>query len=349
VKGSGSYRRGAIIKLKVSVASFLIVVCGAAYYFLVYAPAHFIPLDVAYVLPSSVKVVDTPAEVRLQIAEVKSGEKVQVLDRTRNWAHVRLADGESGWLELKDLLDSGTYDSGQQVIRDMVRNPAQAAGHTTGEINLHLEPSRTSPQLALLEPNERVEIYGRRWVEREPRDNQAPVSPESKGEPAAGSSVRDAWYLIRAGRHGGWVLGRFVTLDVPADISAFAQGINTVAWVVLNRINDNGRKVPQYLVADRMGTQEADFTHIRVFTWWSKKQHYVTAYVESNLNGYFPILASEVDGKPQIRLRLVDKSGRKFQKVYGMSDTIVRPIGSVEGWESNAMPTREVARSRHRR
>ena len=325
------------------------MVCGAAYYFLVYAPAHSIPPEVAYVLPSSATVVDTPAEVRLEIAQVKSDEKVQVLDRTHNWAQVRLADGKTGWIELKDLLDSGTYERGQQVIRDMVKNPAQAAGHTTGEINLHLEPSRTSPELALLEPDEHVEIFGRRWAERATRDAQAPATPETKDEAAPGSSVRDAWYLIRAGGHGGWVLGRFVTLDVPADISVFAQGVNTVAWVVLNRVNDNGRKVPQYLVADRMGTQEADFTHIRVFTWWSKNQHYVTAYVESNLNGYFPILVSQVDGKPQIRLRLVDKSGRKFQKVYGMSDTIVRPIGSVEGWESNVTPSHEVARSRHRR
>lgn len=323
--------------------------CGAAYYFLVYAPAHDIPPEVAYVLPSSVTVVDTPAEIRLEIAKVKSGEKIQVLDRTHSWAHVSLADGKTGWLELKDLLDSGTYERGQQVLQGMVRNPPQAAGHTTGEINLHLEPSRTSPQLALLEPNEHVEIFGRRWAERAPRDNQAPASPESNDEAAPGSSVRDAWYLIRTNGHGGWVLGRFITLDVPVEISVFAQGINTVAWVVLDRINDNGRKVPQYLVADRMGTQEFDFTHIRVFTWWAKNQHYVTAYVESNLRGYFPIRVSQVDGKPQIRLRLVDKSGGKFQKVYGMTSTIVRPIGTVEGWESDAIPTREATRSRHRR
>jgi SH3-like domain-containing protein len=349
MKGSGFYRRGVIIKLKVSVAIFLIVASGAAYYFLVYAPAHYFPPEVAYVLPSSVTVVDTPAEIRLEIAQVKNSDQVQVLDRTHNWAHVRLADGKTGWLELKDLLESETYERGQQVLRDMGKIPVQAAGHTTGEINLHLEPSRAAPELALLEPNEHVEIFGRRWAERTPRDSQAPASAERNDEPAPGSPFRDAWYLVRAGSHGGWVLGRFITLDVPADISVFAEGVNTVAWVVLDTVNDNGRKVPQYLVADRMGTQEFDFTHIRVFTWWSKNQRYVTAYVESNVNGYFPIRVSWVDDKPQFRLRLVDKSGRKFQKVYGMSSTIVRPLGRVEGWESDAMPTRPVTRSRRRR
>jgi hypothetical protein len=120
----------------------------------------------------------------------------------------------------------------------------------------------------------------------------------------------------------------------------YAQAINLVGWVVLNAVDDNGRQVPQYLVADRQGTQECDFNHIRVFTWWSKNQQYVTAYVESNLNGYFPVRMTRGDGSPHFRLRLADKHGRKFQKVYAMSDTIVRPVGTVEGWESDAMPPR---------
>jgi hypothetical protein len=89
-----------------------------------------------------------------------------------------------------------------------------------------------------------------------------------------------------------------------------------------------------------MGTTEFDFTHIRVFTWWSKRQEYVTAYVEGNLKGSFPIRASPVDGAPHFRLRVMDRSGRKIQKVYRMVDTIVRPVGIVDGWESDALPER---------
>ena len=35
---------------------------------------------------------------------------------------------------------------------------------------------------------------------------------------------------------------------------------------------------------------------------------------------------------------LVDKNGHRFQKVYRLDDTIVHPLGTVEGWESDAMP-----------
>jgi hypothetical protein len=168
-------------------------------------------------------------------------------------------------------------------------------------------------------------------------DRQLVDRPTEPGAPKA-EPVHDAWYLVRAGREAGWVFGRLIALDVPEALGHYAQSINMVAWLVLSTVQDGDRQIPQYLVADRIGTQESDFNHIRVFTWWSKRQEYVTAYVESNLDGRFPIRVREIDGVPHFRLRLVDKDGDKFQKVYRLDDTIVHPLGTVEGWESDAMP-----------
>ena len=325
------------------------MVAGFAYYQFVYVPAHRVPLEAAYVLPPIATVVDTPAEIRLDVETVNRGDKVGVLQRTRNWAHVRLSDGKTGWIELKDLLDSETYDRGQQLTRQVDTDPAQARGHVSNEVNVHLEPSRQSAQLTVLHPNEKIDIFGRRLVERPVDSTDNPASTEgSEGTKEAGT-VRDAWYLIRSGSHAGWVLGRFVDLDVPPEIAPYAQGINTVAWLVLKKVDDNGRKVPEFLVADRIGTQEFDFTHIRVFTWWIKKQIYATAYVESNVDGFFPIHTALAGDIPYFRLRVLDEQGRKIQKVYGMFDTIVRPLGYVDGWTSDAMPETAVAHRRRRR
>lgn len=309
-----------------------------AYYHVVDRARTRPPAEMAYVLSKSVEVVDTPAEVRMVVGALKGGDRVEVLTRTRNWMRIRMADGRTGWAESKDLLDSATYESGQRLFVELGSLPAQAAGHTNGVVNLRLEPSRESPALAQLEDSQKVEVFGRRLVER----------PQQPGQPAA-SVVREAWYLIRMQARAGWVLGRFVSLDVPEALSAYAQGTNTVAWLVLDTVDDGSQKVPQYLVADRLGTQEADFSHIRVFTWWLKNHHYVTAYVESGLVGYFPIRVLRHEGVPYFRLRLVDEEGRKFQKVYGLFDTITRPLGTVDGWESDAMPTRPIARRRRRK
>jgi len=290
------------------------------------------------VLPSSLEVVDAPAAIRLAVESVKAGDQVEVLLHTRDWVKVKLADGRTGWIESKDLLDSQTYETAQKLLKDLESLPVQAEGHTPDSVNLRFGPSRDSTPLAQLPRSQKVDVFGRKIVER-PSQLDQPSSPP----------VKEAWYLVRAGARAGWVLGRFVSLDIPEPISAYAQSSNMVAWLVLNTVVDEDRQVPQYLVADRTGNQDVDFTHIRVFTWWVKNHRYVTSYVESGLQGYFPIRVVQAGNVPYFRLHLVDKDANKIQKVYGLFDTITRPVGIVEGWESDAMPTQSPSRRGRRR
>jgi len=334
--------RSAPIGRKVIIVLFLIGAAGAGYYHWrrYKMPA---PVAVAYVLPESVGVVDSPAEIRLGVTNLKQGDRVEILDRTRNWTKVGLADGRVGWVESGNLIDADSYEEGRRLFVQLQSELPQAAGHVVNTANLRVEPAREAVQLVQLPANQKIEVFGRRIVER----------PLQAGAPPSAEPARDAWYLVRAGSKSGWVLGRLVSLDVPEAISHYAQSTNLVAWVVLNTVEDNGRQMPQYIVADREGTPDCDFTHIRIFTWWVKRQEYVTAYVEGNLNGYFPMRVSQVDGAPYFRLRLVDENGRKFQRVYRMFDTIARPLGTVDGWESQAMPAlrgqTSLGPARHRR
>jgi hypothetical protein len=329
-------RQGNPIRLKILLA--LILITGSsAYYYFVYRPAHRVVGEAAYVLPQSVELVDTPAEVRIVVGSLRSGDRLEISTRTRNWARVQTADGLAGWVELKNLLDSRTYEGGQQLLREVASLPPQAEGHTTGVVNLRLDPSRDAAQLAQLTENQKLHVFGRRMVER----------PSPVDQPSV-EKTRDAWYLIRADSRAGWVLGRFVALDIPEALSRYAQGTNSVAWVVISTVEGDGQSIPEYLVADRVGSQDVDFTHIRVFTWWVKNHEYVTAYVESDLKGYFPIRVAFLHGAHYFRLRLKDDEGKKYQKVYRLFDTITRTIGTVPGWESDALPTTpESHRRRH--
>jgi Bacterial SH3 domain len=302
-------------------------------------------------MPSSISVVDSRAEIHNVIGNLKNGDRVEVISQDNDWAEVRLAQGKRGWVETKSLMDSKVYDGGQRLLKDLAGIPVQAVGHTTLDVNLRLEPSREGPLLESLSRNKRLEVFGRRLVPRsaggESGSKESAVGTE---KPAPGSPVLDAWYLVRTDSRAGWVLGRLVTLDIPEGISAYAQNHNMVAWLVLNTIDDNGRKVPQYLVADREGSPDCDFNHIRVFTWWAKESHYATSFVESNLTGYFPVRVAHPNGSPEFRLRLVDRKGRKYQKIYRLSDTVVRPMGTVEGWASDATPMATAEKTvRHRR
>ena len=321
------------IKVRIILGLILISAAAAAYYHYRRKPQKIESTEAAYVVPASVEVADSPAEVHSILTSLKSGERVGVVSRTARWVRIRLADGRTGWVEAKALLDAATQQKADRLLKELEPLEPQAAGHTTTATSLHLEPTRESIQLAEFPGNLPVQVFGRQIVAR--------TSPSQGGKGAASQAKprRDAWYLVRAQSRAGWVLGRLVSLEIPQGLALYAQESNLVAWLVLNSVDDNGHEVPQYLVADRIGTQDFDFSHIRVFTWWVKHHKYVTAYVESNLNGYFPIRVVHGLDKPYFRLRLVDEENEKYQKVYGLFSTIVRPIGTVQGWESEAMPS----------
>ncbi|MGH9430857.1 MAG: SH3 domain-containing protein [Terriglobia bacterium] len=306
----------------------LILAGGAAlYYRYLYRPIkQATPSEIAYALPATLNVEDTPAILRRTVATVQNGARLLVLGRTEHWAHVRLENGVEGWVPLESLQSAAPFDKGVALFRRLGEAQVQAAGHTDTEVNLRIEPSRDAPRLDRLPANLHLEVYDRRIVARQPQPGQG--------------GVKDVWYLVRTNDRAGWMLGRFVDLDVPPGIAMYAQGVNMVAWMMLDTVNDSGRRVPQYVAADRIRTQHFDFNHIRVFTWWIKRHKYVTAYVEGGVNGYFPIRVTHVGGVPYFRLRLVDDDGNKIQKVYGLFDTIVKTIGTVPGWESDAMPAK---------
>jgi Bacterial SH3 domain len=281
----------------------------------------------------SLDLLDSPAVVHKVVGVLKYGDRVDVLKTEGSWAQVQAGNGSQGWVITQELMPSKTYEDGQKLLHQLSGSQVQAAGHTVLAANLRLEPGRDTPELGMLTQGQTLDVFDRRTI--------AKKTAGGAGRPAASAPTPDVWYLVRSGARAGWVLGRLVTLDIPEGISQYAANYNTVAWFVLNTVQDGNTTVPQYLVADREGSVEFDFTHIRVFTWWVKQHHYVTSYVQSGLKGVFPIQTETRGNTPYFRLRLMDDKGNKFQSVYGLFNTIVRPMGRVEGWESDAMPERK--------
>jgi hypothetical protein len=308
------------------------MVIGVSYYWFGLSGPE-TPLQQEYVVSPSLDLMDSPAVVHTVLAVLKYGDQVEVLKKGGTWARVRVSNGSEGWVNIKELVPAKVYKGGQELLHQLSSRQIQAAGHTVRAVNLHLEPGRDTPELGLLSLGQSLDVYDRRMVARKAAGHEA-------GQAASGTTVRDAWYLVRSGPRAGWVLGRMLTLDIPQEISQYAANYNTVAWFVLSTVRDGDTDVPQYLVADREGTVDFDFTHIRVFTWSLRAHHYVTSYVQSGLRGVFPIRVERVGNVPYFRLRLVDRRGNKFQSVYALFNTIVRRQGTVKGWESNVIPGR---------
>lgn len=299
-------------------------------YFLTYSPIQRME-GTEYVVPDSLGVWDTPAEIRNQIATLQSGDEVQALGHFRDWTHVDMQNGQNGWVSDDGLINQQTYQAEVGLRDKMADMPAQACGHPVDVDNVHIQPSRQATVVAVVDPQQTLGIFGRRMVRRTyagiPTDNM-PASP----------GPLEAWYLVQVGSHAGWILGHRVQLDFPKGLAAYAQDTNLVAWVVLDTVDDGGHKIPQYVVADRAGMETCDFTDIRVLTWWKRKQTYAVAYKAGGLQGYFPILVTHQGTVPFFRLRLVNDNGAKCQTVYGLYDTITRVIGVADGWQRDAVP-----------
>jgi hypothetical protein len=142
------------------------------------------------------------------------------------------------------------------------------------------------------------------------------------------------WWLIRDpdGRVG-WVLARFVDLDVPLEIAEYAEGQRIVAFFVLDQVADGDKKVPQYLVVltEPKDGLPFDFNQVRVFTWNVRKHRYETAYREHNLNGFLPVTISQENFDkegtlPVFVLQVKDDDGKVSQRKYKMNTPIVRRV-----------------------
>jgi hypothetical protein len=127
----------------------------------------------------------------------------------------------------------------------------------------------------------------------------------------------------------GWVLARFIELDLPGPVKDLASSadLHVVAWFELNRVpNGSGDEVPQYLVAGSRGGegQVCDFTMLRVYTWSTARKRYETAYVESDLCGSLPIHTSTGAKGPEFQFPDVDEGGA--DRKYVMFQTSVRRV-----------------------
>jgi hypothetical protein len=132
-----------------------------------------------------------------------------------------------------------------------------------------------------------------------------------------------------AGPVAGWVLARFVELDLPDAVKDYASSadLHVVAWFELNRVPDGtGGEAPQYLVAGSRGGEGSpcDFTMLRVYTWSTTRKHYETAYVESDLCGRLPIRISSGAKGPEFQFPDVDEGGA--DRTYVMVQTSIRRV-----------------------
>jgi len=301
-------------------------------------------LEIAYVGNRQATVWSTSAQVREPISTVSFGERVDVLQRFQDQVKIRTPKGEVGWVQEHDLLSADLW----QMLKDLETKSAgmavEASGHTRVLSNLHFGPGRETPRVRQLNKDVRLELLTRQPAEVTAALPGAPGNgsgsqtgdQESTSQPVG--TKKEDWWLVRAhttdqGVLAGWLLGRFIDLDVPAPLPDYASsaGMRIVAWAILNEVTDpSGARKPQYLLLGAHGPegQPCDFTSMRGYTWSGKRSSYETAFVESNMCGKLPIqLTRPASPGGDVTFSFEDLSGKAPEKrEYFMRQTIIRRV-----------------------
>ncbi|HYO82800.1 MAG TPA: SH3 domain-containing protein [Bryobacteraceae bacterium] len=105
------------------------------------------------------------------VAEVKHGEKLDVLQIRRRFVRVRSPGGVVGWTEMRNLLNAEQMQSLRKLAKDTMKLPSQGAATVYESLNVHSEPSRPSTSFYQINEGMKVEVIGHRLV---PRDNTPP-------------------------------------------------------------------------------------------------------------------------------------------------------------------------------
>ncbi len=301
------------------------------------------PLEEAYIGERSVTVWSSTAQVREGVAVLHYGAKVAVLGRSKELVQVRTAEGAAGWVEQDQLLDLAVWQRIEQLRGKARALPVQARGHTRVLSNVRIEPGRTAPRIYQFGRAVPVEVLARGVAESVVSAEETSSSKEVSGPGSSAgeqrASRREDWLLVRGrvegvGEVAGWILGRFVELDLPEPLPEYASsaGMRVVAWFELNRVRDaqQGEK-SQYLAAGVKGAegQPCDFTLLRVYTWSTVHKRHETAYVESNLCGRLPIRVRQQGSDVFFRFTAVGRTGDE-DRLYRMHQTVVCRVRTAE-------------------
>jgi hypothetical protein len=327
-------------KMMIGLAFFAIL--GVAAYLRFHHPQG--PREVAYAANRQVTLWSTTAQVREPVATVSFGDRLDVLDRFQDEVEVRTPRGTRGWVNQRELLSAELWEKAGDLDRKAATMPVEARGHTRVLVNLHVEPGRDAPRVRQLNKDVAVDLLAREPVQpqtanRASPDEESPVSSASGTPPGDKTQAKkEDWWLILArtpdqGAIAGWMLGRFIDLDVPAPLPDYASSaaMRIVGWFELNDVKDlAGNAKPQYLVVGAKGPegQVCDFSLLRVYTWAVKRDRYETAFVEGGVCGKLPVDLSRATAPGNaITFSFEDLSaGAPEKRTYRMQQTIVRRV-----------------------
>jgi hypothetical protein len=278
------------------------------------------------------KIRSTTAQVALDLAEVKRGDKLDILDHAEvktptqvdEWYKVRTraTDGIVGWVQAKDMVNQSVVDKTEELFQKSKALPAQGKGHLKVRTKLRVEPG--GDVATFLSRNTQVEVVGKQRTTVKPERQASEDTDEASEEPETRTIL---WYEIRLPESEllkcGWVGAQQVDLDVPEDIMYLeGEGRRFTGWVVFDQTHDRNGKIKNNYVGmmKSLGTEgPIDFTRLWVLTYSAADGHYNGSYIEDGLRGVLPITLDTALGRKGFTIHELDDNGKIVPLEYQLT------------------------------
>lgn len=315
--------------------------------------------DTATVIAKTAQIRTSYAVVAADLLEVKRGERLDILDQVEFekvlWYRVRARDeaNTEGWIEAQNVIVSEVLDKSKKLAEGFQNMPPQAAGQLRAASNLRLAPDMNPENVLFKLANQATfEIMDWEYV---PKAEVADVddSPQGQakskrtrseeieaakeeGEPEKLDEKYDIWYKVRLDASvspapAGWLFGRQVELQVPADIVFYQQNNRKfAAWQRLD--TDAADKV---VTTDKVATPgnwavltrsnhvkaidgvEPDFDGIMVLAYDKYDQAYYTVWRTSGeVWGVLPLRIDGVGDNKTFTVQMRNSEARMDDKRF---------------------------------
>jgi hypothetical protein len=134
----------------------------------------------AYVGPGTLNLRQELALKSAISATVKHGDKLSIIEYRHRLVKVRTGQGVEGWTDLRQLLTPAQMAALRDMAQSAARSQSQGQASVFESLNMHTEPSRTSPSFGQIPENGKVDVIGHKLTPRVQHDEvsmPAPVKP----------------------------------------------------------------------------------------------------------------------------------------------------------------------------
>jgi len=137
----------------------------------------------AYVGPTTLNIRQDLNPKTATVATLKHGDKLDILENRRRFVRVRTQQGVVGWTDTHQLLMPDQMDDLERLAQEAKKMPSAGMASVAEVLNLHAEPSRTSPGFEQLKEGIKVEVLAHKLVPRVPQAPPPILAPVPKPKP----------------------------------------------------------------------------------------------------------------------------------------------------------------------